>query len=102
VLEAVQNGANLMAHTCHAIACKLPVPPERLMCLRHWRRVPKELQRAVWRTYRVGQCDDLSPSSAYCDAGQAAVRAVAQAEGRVVTGLEPEMKLYDVFQGIPS
>ena len=25
-----------MKHTCHAKGCPVPVPPEMLMCRRHW------------------------------------------------------------------
>ena len=41
-----------MAHVCHAEGCDTPVPPKLLMCLKHWRRVPKQLQAAVWNNYR--------------------------------------------------
>jgi len=52
------------------------------MCLRHWRMVPKHLQRDVWATYRPGQCDDKHPSEAWHEAANAAIAAVARAEGR--------------------
>lgn len=51
-----------MTHHCHARGCDVPTRPEALMCLRHWRMVPKPLQRAVWSSYRYGQCDDKQPS----------------------------------------
>lgn len=87
-----------MRHTCHAIACKRHVLPEMLMCRKHWFMVPRYLQLRVWATYRSGQCDDWQVTKAYCDAAQAAVRAVGQKEGRTVTGDEPEMTLYDFFR----
>jgi hypothetical protein len=37
-----------MPHTCHAEGCEVAVPPKLLMCLKHWRMVPKHLQREVW------------------------------------------------------
>lgn len=52
-----------------------------LMCPRHWRMVPKPLQRAVWATYVDGQEDRKDPSAAYIEAALAAVAAVAKAEG---------------------
>jgi hypothetical protein len=53
------------------------------MCLRHWRMVPKDLQRAVWAAYRPGQCDlDPAPSEAWHVAADAAILAVAKLEGR--------------------
>ena len=60
-----------------------------LMCLAHWRMVPKKLQKAVWGSYRQGQCDDMNPSREYCEAAKAAVIAVAAKEG-----IEPDISLY--------
>lgn len=68
-------------HHCHAKACGKPVPPERLMCLSHWRMVPRDLQRAVWAAYRAGQCQDMDPSAAWLKAANAAIAAVAKKEG---------------------
>jgi hypothetical protein len=65
------------------------------MCFQHWRRVPKAMQRAIWATYRPGQCDDWNITRAYADAAQAAIRAVAEKEGLVMTGQEECLKLYD-------
>lgn len=36
------------------------------MCYKHWRMVPKDLQRMIWKYYRPGQCDDWKPSLEYC------------------------------------
>lgn len=69
-------------HTCHARGCKAPVPPARLMCLRHWRMVPKNLQRAVWATYELGQELTKDPSLEYLEAATAAVNAVAEIEAK--------------------
>jgi hypothetical protein len=69
------------AHRCHARGCVTQCKPEMLMCLRHWRMVPRGIQRAVWATYRVGQCDDKSPSESWHNAADAAIEAVAQKEG---------------------
>lgn len=55
------------------------------MCLKHWRRVPKNVQRRVWSTYRHGQCDDKQPSEAWHQAADAAIGSVAQKEGRPVS-----------------
>jgi hypothetical protein len=67
-------------HHCHALDCNVPTKPELLMCLRHWRMVPRDLQRAVWAAYRRGQCDDKQPSRAWFYAANAAIDAVAQTE----------------------
>jgi hypothetical protein len=69
--------ASSPAHTCHAIGCSTPVPPEMLMCAPHWRQVPAEIKAAIWRTYRPGQCDDKRPSREWLDAANAAIAAVA-------------------------
>ena len=61
-------------------------------CRRHWFMVPKIWRDEIWRTYRVGQCDDQKPSRAYCLAAKAAVIAVAEKEG-----IEPDTTLYDFF-----
>jgi hypothetical protein len=70
----------MAAHTCHAKGCKVEVSPELLMCLKHWRMVPRELQRQVWLHYRPGQCDDRRPSRDWLDAADAAIKAVAEKE----------------------
>jgi hypothetical protein len=85
-----------MPHTCHATACTTPVPPTMWGCRRHWFLVPKPLRDRIWATYRVGQCDDLNPSAAYCAAARAAVIAVAAREGRA-----PDTALYDRFLARP-
>lgn len=53
------------------------------MCLAHWRRVPHDLQRAVWATYREGQEITKTPSREYVHAAEAAIAAIAAKEGRV-------------------
>jgi len=58
----------------------MPVPPEMLMCRRHWFMVHPSLRRAVWATYRRGQCDDMRPSRAWLEAADAAIGYVAALE----------------------
>jgi hypothetical protein len=83
-------------HTCHARECETPVKPEMLMCLRHWRMVPRKIQRAVWAAYRPGQCDDRDVSRDWLTAADAAIGYVSQLEGR---GLTPtEAKALETFQ----
>lgn len=76
------------AHTCHARGCSRAVKPELLMCATHWRQVPGTIQRAVWRTYRRGQCDDMNPSDAWHAAADAAIGYVARMEGQPVREVE--------------
>lgn len=71
-----------MPHTCHAYGCDVEVPPKMLMCLKHWRMVPRRLQALVWTHYRPGQEEDKQPSHDYILVQRAAVSAVFVAEGR--------------------
>lgn len=67
-------------HTCHAIACGKPVKPELLMCGKHWRLVPKDLQINVWRHYRPGQEKTKVVTREYMEARRQAICAVAEKE----------------------
>lgn len=71
-----------MTHTCHARSCVVAVPPRLLMCLTHWRMVPKPLQQRVWAEYRPGQEVDKNPSREYLAAAQRAIDHVAKREGK--------------------
>jgi hypothetical protein len=77
-------------HRCHARACTKHVPPEMLMCKRHWFRVPKRVRDAVWAHYRPGQCDDMNPSQAWHRAADAAIGFVARAEGHGISKNEAD------------
>ncbi len=72
-----------MIHICHAIGCNVQVPPKLLMCLRHWKLVPRDLQRAVWATYVPGQEIRKDLTDEYLDVQRRAVEAVARREGRL-------------------
>jgi hypothetical protein len=69
-------------HTCHALGCDLKVPPKRLMCLKHWRMVPNQIQDQVWAYYRPGQEIDKRPTKDYLVAAGAAVQWVYEREQR--------------------
>ena len=43
-------------HRCHARGCQESVSHDKLMCLRHWRLVPKPEQDAVWHTLSIVVC----------------------------------------------
>jgi hypothetical protein len=68
-------------HACHAVDCDTPCKPEYLMCFHHWRMVPQRLAKAVYATYRHGQCDDKAPSREWMVAANAAIRHVAERDG---------------------
>lgn len=80
---APQVEATETAHHCHAVGCDETVPPKMLMCPKHWRMVPKKLQQAVWRTYRLGQEITKNPSPEYLAAAKAAIAAVQKAEDKL-------------------
>ncbi len=70
-------------HPCHALGCDVEISPSMLMCLRHWRMVPRNIQRAVWKEYVPGQEVTKTPTSKYLEVMQQAIRAVAEKEGRL-------------------
>ena len=77
-----------MAHTCHALRCETACRPTLLMCPRHWAMVPPIVKRAVLSTYQRGQCrGDPRPSEKWFEAADAAIGAVALAEGWPATKL---------------
>lgn len=80
-------------HTCHATGCNKPVPPEMFMCKKHWFTLPKHLRNRIWKTYRVGQCDDWNISKEYSEAAKECVRYIAQLEG-----IEPDVRIYELLE----
>lgn len=101
----MSKGPNDQGHVCHARGCTVPVKPEMLMCLKHWRRVPKVVQRAVWANYRRGQCDDKRPSREWMTAADAAIGSVARKEGRQVSPHEHDAMVeldIDPITGTPG
>lgn len=83
MIDSKGAAPGLPVHTCHAVGCPVAVSPKMLMCARHWRMVPQDVQRAIWRTYRPGQEQDKSASEAYLYQQRRAVMHVALQEGRV-------------------
>lgn len=72
-------------HQCHALGCRRSIPAQLHMCPGHWRMVPKRLQRCLWEHYRPGQEQDKQATEAYLEAARACIRAVAIAEGRILS-----------------
>ena len=66
-----------MPHKCHAEGCNVAGPPRLLMCLKHWRMVPRHLQKEVWRYYRPGQEITKDPSPEYLEVMQKAIESVS-------------------------
>ena len=69
-------------HICHAEGCQVEVLPRLLMCLKHWRLVPRAIQRRVWQEYEPGQEITKDPTPEYLDVMHEAIEAVAFLEGR--------------------
>lgn len=70
-------------HTCHAQSCSAEIVPELLMCLHHWRLVPKKMQQRILAAYREGQCDDKQPSAEWLEAAKEAIDAVFEKETKM-------------------
>ena len=50
-----------MGHRCHVPKCATACPPRMLMCAKHWRMVPGDVQHEVYRTVgKRGKCVDAS------------------------------------------
>lgn len=69
-----------MRHACHADGCEKPVPEAMFMCLRHWRMVPRPVQKQIWEEYVPGQEISKDPSSSYLAVAFEAIRIVAEKE----------------------
>lgn len=54
-------------HKCHWTGCNRDVPPAVWGCRDHWYRLPLELRRKIWATFRPGQEETKTPSRAYVE-----------------------------------
>ena len=70
-----------MNHHCHANGCQTVTEPRMLMCLKHWRQVPKFLQDAVWSAYKAAPAPGRARDFGYLTACANAVECVAEQEG---------------------
>ena len=66
---------------CEAVRCGVLLKPGKLMCARHWSKVPKEVRRLVDGHFRFGQDHDKSPSAEWLVARARAVGSVGVQEG---------------------
>ncbi len=57
-----------MSHICPVQECTIPLPDHILMCLPHWRLVPKPLQGRVYAEWNHGH-----PTPAYPGVRQKAI-----------------------------
>lgn len=66
-------------HACAAVGCQHLVQPGFLMCMDHWRQVPRKVQAGVWTAYREVRRlggDRVAIHQRYQAARQAAIDAV--------------------------
>lgn len=87
-------------HDCHALNCDTAVPPRMHMCARHWRMVPRKLQRALWAAYVPGQERRMDPTADYLNAAANCVRSVAEQEGQPADEIEFEVGLYTTWANL--
>jgi hypothetical protein len=74
-------------HTCHAKGCQVRTKPKMLMCLRHWRMVPRAIQAEVWDAYVPGQEISKTPTREYLAVARKAIDHVAQMEANIAMGM---------------
>ena len=72
-------------HMCAAAGCTLLVPYDKLMCLDHWRKVPRPLQTRVLREWNGGRT-----TFGYLTARVEAIAAVLQRENEEMAGARLE------------
>ena len=59
-------------HACHWPGCPAQVPPAKWGCTKHWFLLPPEIRSRIWRAFKPGQEINLTPSSEYLAAANAA------------------------------
>lgn len=68
-----------MNRTCPCSGCQGAVSPGQLMCRRCWPKVPKPLQRRVWRLHRARSKEVPGAAEEHLAACREAIRAVRAA-----------------------
>ncbi len=63
--DHVRNARQTRSHTCHWPGCTEQVKPAVWGCRTHWYRLPIDLRNKVWRAYRAGQEETMTPSAEY-------------------------------------
>lgn len=63
-----------MNHRCPGPGCVAQVPPEMLMCRRHWYQVARPLRNAVWRAWQSGAGAGTAEHAAACMAAIKSIR----------------------------
>lgn len=76
-VQHVLRAGQTRNHECHWPGCGKQVPPAMWGCRKHWYDLPIDIRNAIWKTYRIGQERDGSPSREYLAAADAAQRWIA-------------------------
>lgn len=76
--DHVRAARQTRRHGCHWPGCEKQVPPAMWGCRTHWFRLPPELRRRIWASYRAGQEVTMSPSPAYIKAARAVREWIAE------------------------
>lgn len=69
-IDHVIKAKQTRPHICHWPGCNKQVPPAMWGCKYHWFKLPANLRRKIWATYRAGQEEDLRVSQAYIKAAE--------------------------------
>ncbi len=84
-----------LSHHCHLPGCKTATAPRMLFCLKHWKLVPKDLQREVERTVKMR---DPHVNSTWVDWWRAQVKATAHVMRIVHPDRDLMIKAWEVQQ----
>lgn len=68
----VKSAQQTRGHLCHWPGCVKEVPPAMWGCTPHWYALPADIRSAIWRAYKIGQEDTMTPSRAYIEAARRA------------------------------
>jgi hypothetical protein len=63
--DYVRSQGQTRNHHCHWPGCEKQVPPAMWGCSTHWYRLPTDLKRLIWATYKPGQEITMTPSGNY-------------------------------------
>jgi hypothetical protein len=66
----VKSARQTRDHVCHWPGCGKQVKPAQWGCFSCWKKIPKDLQREIWRTYNIAQEVRGTPSAAYIQAAR--------------------------------
>lgn len=68
----------MTTHNCPIPGCGAKIAATKLLCARHWSRVPRELQTRVYSAYRQRRADDDASIKEHRAAARAAIQAARE------------------------